>query len=251
MRNGLGNNFDQPFSVPLGAWNPSLLSSLSFWVRPDAGVFEDAGSDPAEQTDPVYQQNDYSSGGRNAVQTTIGKRPTLDTVSSQPMLTYVAASSQELALSSDLTVGANSAGWCIYCVCSRSSNAQTIAPLGLSSADRVVMLFGTTAYLIVGAFVTASGVNGSGLMLLKWSRAAAAGGGLVTFQATGYAATSMGWSGTDVGPFTVNRIGARPAASQYTNGSLSHIIVTNTDISGTADETKLLAYLAAQTGAAL
>jgi hypothetical protein len=48
-----------------------------FEFRADRAVFEDAGTDAAEDTDPVYQWNDQGPGSYHATQATLANRPTL------------------------------------------------------------------------------------------------------------------------------------------------------------------------------
>jgi len=48
-----------------------------FDFRAGLGVFENAGTDAAEDTDPVYQWNDQGPSGRFATQATLANRPTL------------------------------------------------------------------------------------------------------------------------------------------------------------------------------
>lgn len=48
-----------------------------FEFRANLGVYEDAGTDPAEDTDPVYQWNDQGPRSRFATQATLANRPSL------------------------------------------------------------------------------------------------------------------------------------------------------------------------------
>ena len=65
-----------------GTWAASTGSayllglSPSIWLKADAGVYSDAGTTPAVDTDTVRQWNDQSGNGRNVSQGTSAKRPT-------------------------------------------------------------------------------------------------------------------------------------------------------------------------------
>jgi len=61
-------------------WNPGEISSSKIMIWLDgadpATMYEDAGTDPVEDADPIYQWNDKSGNGNHAVQTVVGERPT-------------------------------------------------------------------------------------------------------------------------------------------------------------------------------
>ncbi len=75
-----------------------------FEFRADRGVFEDAGTDPAEDTDPVYQWSDQGPGNRFATQATLANRPTL--ASSSP--NYLTFTTDDYMTFGGSTVFANS-----------------------------------------------------------------------------------------------------------------------------------------------
>lgn len=58
-------------------WGQNALKPDLFEFRADRGIYEDAGTDPAEDTDPVYQWNDQGPSSRFATQATLANRPTL------------------------------------------------------------------------------------------------------------------------------------------------------------------------------
>jgi hypothetical protein len=57
------------------AVDPDDISGLYLWLKADAGVFSDAGTTPAVNTDTVQQWNDQSGNNNHATQATAGKRP--------------------------------------------------------------------------------------------------------------------------------------------------------------------------------
>jgi hypothetical protein len=61
------------------AVTPSDVSGLKLWLKADAGVFSDAGTTPAVDTNTIQQWNDQSGLGNHATQATAGKRPTYKT----------------------------------------------------------------------------------------------------------------------------------------------------------------------------
>lgn len=66
---------------------PNLISGCQLWLQADSGVYEDAGTDPAEDLDAVVQWNDGSGNGRHFG---IGNSPAYRTaiVNGQPVLRY-------------------------------------------------------------------------------------------------------------------------------------------------------------------
>lgn len=67
--------------VPKIATGGSPFSPVAPFAQYDAdlGVYEDAGTDPAENDDPVYQWNDQSGNGYHLVQSASDNRPILKT----------------------------------------------------------------------------------------------------------------------------------------------------------------------------
>jgi len=61
-----------------GIFVPTTEGMLGWW-KADADCYEDAGTDPCEDGDGVYQWNDQSGNGKNLIQTTAGNRPTYKT----------------------------------------------------------------------------------------------------------------------------------------------------------------------------
>lgn len=59
-----------------------------FEFRADRGVFEDAGTDPAEDTDPVYQWNDQGPRSLHATQATLANRPSLSSAATPNYLSF-------------------------------------------------------------------------------------------------------------------------------------------------------------------
>ena len=59
-----------------------------FEFRADYGVFEDAGTDPAEDTDPVYQWSDQGPSGLLAAQATLANRPSLSSAATPNYLSF-------------------------------------------------------------------------------------------------------------------------------------------------------------------
>ncbi len=59
-----------------GAWLPSTVSGLKGWWKADAGTFTDAGSTACTSNSYVYQWNDQSGNGIDAIQTVLASRPT-------------------------------------------------------------------------------------------------------------------------------------------------------------------------------
>lgn len=243
-------SLDQILFLPPGygfdsaAWTPASLSSTFAWYSPNAGLFENAGTDPAELTDPVYQQNDQSTNGRNLSQVTLGVRPVFSTVVSQNMLTFTGASQQFLTHTEEAFV-ADGDGFEVWAVAYRSSNSEKIVIFS-DDGDAVMFLDGTTAYIINSGngLGSVGGATTSGLMLIRWRRAA--GSGNPTFTCTGLAETDIG---TTRGAIDFSKVGQRTSApDQCTNGSHSHIILLKNP---SAEDSALVeAYLTAQTGAA-
>lgn len=65
-----------------------MLRPDLFEFRADLGVFEDAGTDAAEDTDPVYQWNDQGPSSRFATQATLASRPVLSSAAVPNYLSF-------------------------------------------------------------------------------------------------------------------------------------------------------------------
>jgi hypothetical protein len=90
-------------------WGRTALKPDLFEFRADRGVFEDAGTDPAEDTDPVYQWSDQGPASRFATQATLASRPTL---SSAAVPNYLSLATDDFMTFGGSTVFANStAAW--------------------------------------------------------------------------------------------------------------------------------------------
>lgn len=83
-------------SVTEATIQPDAISGLKGWYKADAGVFEDAGTDPAENNDPVQQWNDQSGNGFHFTQATLGFRPIFKTgiVNGKPVIRWDASGVQ-------------------------------------------------------------------------------------------------------------------------------------------------------------
>lgn len=81
------------------ALTPTDVAGLAVWLKADAGVFNDAGSTPAADTDTVQQWNDQSGNGNHATQATSGKRPTYRTgiKNSLPVIRFAGAHCLQIA----------------------------------------------------------------------------------------------------------------------------------------------------------
>lgn len=69
------------------------------WLSAESGVFNNAGSTPAANTENVQQWNDRSGNGRHATQATVGNRPNLQTnvLNGYPVVRYSAANNDRMA----------------------------------------------------------------------------------------------------------------------------------------------------------
>lgn len=73
---------DGAWAVPTSnaaAVDPSSISGLVLWLKADVGVYNDAGSTLATDTQTVQQWNDQSGNNNHVSQATSGKRPTFRT----------------------------------------------------------------------------------------------------------------------------------------------------------------------------
>lgn len=69
-----------------GAWSPPSAGTLSLWVKATDGVYNDAGTTLATNSQTVQQWNDQSGNSRNVAQATAGNRPIY--TSATPIVTF-------------------------------------------------------------------------------------------------------------------------------------------------------------------
>ena len=78
--------------------DPTEISNLELWLDAEQGVFSDAGSTPAGDTDDVQQWNDQSGNNRHASQATSGNRPVFRTgiLNGKPVIRFTRSASEVL-----------------------------------------------------------------------------------------------------------------------------------------------------------
>lgn len=71
--------------------NPTSISGLKFFVKADTGVYTDAGSTAATDSQDIQQWNDQSGNSQNASAPSAGRRPTLhaNQVNGRSSLTFI------------------------------------------------------------------------------------------------------------------------------------------------------------------
>lgn len=78
-----------------GITDPTDIANCELWVEGEQGVFSDAGTTPAVDSDPVYQWNDLSGNGRHITQTNASFRPTYNVTPGQiNQIIFTSASDQ-------------------------------------------------------------------------------------------------------------------------------------------------------------
>lgn len=119
-----------------GAFSPlDRGANLVAWYKADAGVYEDAGTDEAEDEDAVQQWNDQSGNGKHITQGTAGNRPLFQT-GIQNALPGVQFVSSDYLLSSSAVVTA--APFTAYLVARTGTTAsyQAVASFCASGANQ-------------------------------------------------------------------------------------------------------------------
>jgi hypothetical protein len=79
------------------AFAPTDIADLQLWLRADAGVYEDAGTDPAEDGDPVVQWNDQSGQNNHATRNGSNGDMTFETgeLGGQPTVSFMGGSGDD------------------------------------------------------------------------------------------------------------------------------------------------------------
>lgn len=117
------------------AWTPASLSNLLAWYKADTGVYSDAGTTLATDTQTVQQWNDQSGNGYHLLQATSGRRPQY------------------------LSAGFNS---------KQTVKFTSATPTGMVTATNVVAGFGTNASgFFVGQLLTGTASNARAVSLCK------------------------------------------------------------------------------------
>lgn len=86
----------------------------ALWLSAENGVFNNAGTTPAANTENVQQWNDRSGNGRHATQATAGNRPNLQTnvLNGYPVVRYTAANNDRM-LSTGLSTADHASVWVV------------------------------------------------------------------------------------------------------------------------------------------
>lgn len=107
-----------------GTFNPLGYGPTGWW-KADAGVYSDAGSTLAVDTNTVQQWNDQSGNGRNLSQGTAGSRPTYRTnqLNGLPVIRFGGATDDDRLTGAAMSNFFASQGKTIFVVYKRTANA--------------------------------------------------------------------------------------------------------------------------------
>lgn len=226
-----------------GSFTPADLASMICWYSADYGVYEDAGTDAAEDGDAVVQWNDQSGNARNCVMFTSSNQPIYRASSfgSKPTVQFnvdCMTNGFGSSFSQPNTVFA------VLWVTNIEGTFQ-IAWDGLASGNRQDLVARDGSYnmrLHAGTEVTVSaGVFAAPLLVTVLYSGAAS-----TTRTNGVPTTTVN-AGTH--SWTGITLGARFSKDQYFYyGTISELIAYNADHFGTAGLTNCEKYLATKYG---
>ena len=201
-------NFSWGQTGPGGVGN---ASSNVLWLSADVGVFSDAGTTPASNTDDVGQWNDRSGNLRHASHATPAQRPNYQTnvINGFPVIRFAAGSGDRL-LSANVTSGNAASIWAVASWATLpSSNPGIIqgAPTGSPFASN-------TNEKVIGLWVSNVAPN------RVWGRGV---------QANGTQRDISQVTGTSVNTFYsfLNHYNGTNLISQYVNNSLAGDVAYN------------------------
>lgn len=138
---------------PTGAsgFTPSSIAGLTLWVSSDNGVYSDAGTTPAVNTDPVQQWNDQSGNANHLIQSTSNKRPIFNTnqINGRPWLSFDGSND-----SMRISALAGGGAYTVFAACNFRAGGPHQALLGGGNTG---IYFGLGGYTGAGNFIARSG----------------------------------------------------------------------------------------------
>lgn len=246
----------QPFGVGSrsgggAGFVPTEVAGLLLWLKGDTGVYSDAGTTPAVNTDPVYQWNDQSGNANHVLQATLGLRPLYATnIQNGKAVIDFDGSDDTLKNTATSLITANTAytvfvvaksdiagGGALFCIRLTTTYSGSIVVEsagvdymhgdGVNAASNITIAdsaFKTSPFLTVHRYTGASAVP---TFFVNAAERAVTGG---TAQGT-----ESGTTGFSVGMTTA-------AAVQWWNGWIAEVLFYNTALS-TANRQSVESYL--------
>lgn len=220
-------------------WTPaSLTTNLVAWFDPSYGTYEDAGTDPTEVLDPLYQWNARAGTGSVVVlQATLANRPIVNQAGNgkyyhtyNGTASYLAATSTSAAnLTGDFTLAAMFNVTNISGDRSILSKQKTAANYNGYSLGRIggkaAVEVSDGTYTIKSGTTTITGSMGWKSMLAKRASTTAT----VYFDGTSEGSGAV--QGGDTSFAVALNIGRYTGISSYFVGDIGHIVIMSDDIS--------------------
>ncbi|MBS1583669.1 MAG: hypothetical protein JST66_15830 [Bacteroidetes bacterium] len=232
------------------------------WLRADRGVYTNAGTTPAANGDNVYQWSDGSGNNKNALQTTLAKRPNYITsaVNSYPALRFTQANADHFT-TTGITSGNQASAW----VVARYASLPSSNPGLLQGAATGNALSSTPGNKNLGMWVSnAAAVWGRGIQSDGTSKNVPA---TTTLSANTWYVLNGNYDGTNIVQYVNNAaagtvsydgtlrswtdvaIGVQ-AGTENWNGDIAEVILFNTALNA-AQRIILGNYLSAKYGTTL
>ena len=251
--------FSQTGSGGVEQTNGSSL--LSFWLKADAGVYENAGTDTAESGDGVYQWNDKSGLNKHIQQTTSARRPIFrkGILNNLPVIRFTSSNSHFLG---SLSLDAFQNNYSIFMVGYGSGSGQDYMAVTFPTNHGILLetswtnnqlrfLHRNPSGVSGGDNLDAGNVSSSSSQLLSFTRGTPSSGNQ-QFWVNGsnnQSITANGNNFSSSGSLVLGRLGPT-YSSRYLNGDIAEVIIISKEVNA-AERIIIENYLSAKYGLSL